>query len=397
MSSAIQTPLQTPVTRATRNIPAIRFVLVVVALLMVAGTFALAGPRSAFLVMIGLGFGLVLEGLRFGFTGPWRRMIQQRDGRGLQAQFLAIGLCALAAFPLLAAFPDELGGAHAPVGIAMVGGAFVFGAAMQIVLGCGSGMLVNAGSGNLMAVLALLGFVAGSFLGTLHLEWWTGLGTLPVHTMQNSFGSGAGLWMTLGGLALLAIFVLWRSAPGQRAPSPRLWLAAALVAALGILNLIVAGQPWGVVYGIGLWGAKLSQALGADVVATTFWSAPAHAERLQQSLFTDVTTLTNIGIIAGAFVAMRWRRVTDAQADSSGLAGSLGILLAGLILGYSARIAFGCNVGAYFSGIATGSFHGWVWFAAAFAGSAAALYFRPRLLNLLSLRASAMPGAGARS
>ena len=30
---------------------------------------------------------------------------------------------------------------------------------------------------------------------------------------------------------------------------------------------------------------------------------------------------------------------------------------------------FGCNVGAFFSGISTGSLHGWVWFAAAFAGS----------------------------
>ena len=38
----------------------------------------------------------------------------------------------------------------------------------------------------------------------------------------------------------------------------------------------------------------------------------------------------------------------------------------GLALGYASRLAFGCNVGAFFSGIATGSLHGWVWFAAAF-------------------------------
>jgi hypothetical protein len=39
------------------------------------------------------------------------------------------------------------------------------------------------------------------------------------------------------------------------------------------------------------------------------------------------------------------------------------VIGAGLVLGYSARLAFGCNVGAYFSGIASGSLHGWVWFA----------------------------------
>jgi len=44
-------------------------------------------------------------------------------------------------------------------------------------------------------------------------------------------------------------------------------------------------------------------------------------------------------------------------------------VLAGLALGYASRLAFGCNVGAFFSGISTGSLHGWVWFAAAFLGS----------------------------
>jgi uncharacterized membrane protein YedE/YeeE len=44
-------------------------------------------------------------------------------------------------------------------------------------------------------------------------------------------------------------------------------------------------------------------------------------------------------------------------------------IIAGVLLGYSSRLAFGCNVGAFFSGIATGSLHGWVWFAAAFAGA----------------------------
>jgi uncharacterized membrane protein YedE/YeeE len=53
--------------------------------------------------------------------------------------------------------------------------------------------------------------------------------------------------------------------------------------------------------------------------------------------------------------------------------------VAGLLLGYSSRLAFGCNVGAYFSGISTGSAHGWVWFAMAFAGSVLGVRVRERL------------------
>jgi uncharacterized membrane protein YedE/YeeE len=36
-------------------------------------------------------------------------------------------------------------------------------------------------------------------------------------------------------------------------------------------------------------------------------------------------------------------------------------LVAGFLMGYSARLALGCNVGAMLSGISTGSLHGWIW------------------------------------
>ena len=234
----------------------------VIALILFAPLFGLvmAGPRAGLLIAIGIGFGLVLEGLRFGFAGPWRMIVAERDGRGLLAQFLAIGLVASVAFPLLAAHGGELSPAHAPIGLGMVLGAFVFGAAMQLVMGCGSGTLVNAGSGNLVGLIALLGFIGGSFAGSLHLGWWTGLASLPVLSLQGLFGANGGLVVTLAGLAALAALVIWRAAPGKRLPPVRLWWAAALIAALALANLVVAGQPWGIVYGLGLWGAKIAQA-----------------------------------------------------------------------------------------------------------------------------------------
>jgi uncharacterized membrane protein YedE/YeeE len=52
-------------------------------------------------------------------------------------------------------------------------------------------------------------------------------------------------------------------------------------------------------------------------------------------------------------------------------------VIGGLMLGYGARLAFGCNIGAYFSGIASGSLHGWVWLVAAFAGNMVGVKLRP--------------------
>lgn len=342
-----------------------RAALIGAALALSLAVAVFAGARYGFLLVIGLGFGIALEGLRSGFAGPWRAMILRREAGGLLAQLLAIGLVALAAFPLLSSNPGELTGAHAPVGIAMVGGAFVFGVAMQLVLGCGSGTLVNARSGNAVSLVALPFFAIGSFLGASHLFWWTDLGTLPTV----GFSGATGLMGTLLALAVVAGFAWWRATPDGRSLPRRLVLAAIVVAALAVLNLVVSGQPWGVVYGLGLWVAKGVTLAGADLSANAFWGAAGNVERLQQSLLTDVTSLTNIGIVTGAFLVAAWRGGLQQPLQRLPARAWIATVLAGLALGYSSRLAFGCNVGAFFSGISTGSLHGWVWFAAAFLGS----------------------------
>ena len=52
-------------------------------------------------------------------------------------------------------------------------------------------------------------------------------------------------------------------------------------------------------------------------------------------------------------------------------------MIGGVLLGYGARVAYGCNIGAYFSGIASGSLHGWLWLPSAFAGNVLGTYLRP--------------------
>lgn len=353
-----------------------RGVLVLAGLAVVFAAALLAGGRFGLMLAIGLGFGIVLEGLRFGFAGPWRAMILRRDPAGIWAQLLAIGLVTLVALPMISAGSGELVGAEAPVGFAMIAGAFIFGAAMQVVLGCGSGTLVNAGSGNAVALVALPFFAIGSFAGAYHLIWWTDLGALPVI----KFSGWQGVAITLLGLAAIA-GLLWKLAPPEHRRLPRrLIIAAVLLAAFAILNLLVAGQPWGVVYGLGLWAAKAASAAGADLSGSPFWSAPGSLDRLKNSILTDYTSLTNIGIVLGAFLVASWRvgGLSQKLPKLPALAW-IAAIVAGFLLGYSSRLAFGCNVGAFFSGISTGSLHGWVWFAAAFAGSVYGVRLRPLL------------------
>ncbi len=334
--------------------------------------------RQGLLLLVGVGLGAALASPRFGFTTGWRNLVESRDPAGVYGQIILIGLLAALSIPMLAAFPETTA-ALGPLSISLLLGAFVFGAAMQIADGCGSGTLYKAGLGIPLNMAILPMFIVGSFLGSAHLNDWLALGALEPVGLVSELGAGWALGLTLAGLLAVTLVIGWWSGQGfklRRIPRRWLWGAVAL-ALLAALNLLIAGQPWGIVYGFGLWGAKAATSLGLfDPGANAFWSDPGHAERLRQTLLLDVTSITNIGILAGAlWVAPRRPAGSDAVSGRQWLAG----LVAGFLLGYSSRLAFGCNVGAMVSGISTGSLHGWLWVPLAFLGSLVGLRVRHRL------------------
>ena len=331
--------------------------------------------RQALLLLVGVGLGWGLAAARFGFTTGWRILVEQRDPSGVYGQIILLALLAAVSMPMLAHFP-ETHAALGPPSISLLVGAFVFGLCMQIADGCGSGTLYKAGLGVPLNMGILPLFALGSFLGSVHLNGWLALGaTEPVGLVQ-SFGATGALLATLAALTMVAVAVgLWSGQRFSLRRMPRRWVGGAVVLALfAALNLLIAGQPWGVVYGFGLWAAKAATGLGLfEPAANAFWSDPGHAERLRQSLLLDVTSITNIGILAGSlWVAPR--RPQDAK-PLTGQQWLIG-LAAGFIMGYSSRLAFGCNVGAMLSGISTGSIHGWIWVPLAYAGTLFGLRIR---------------------
>ena len=322
--------------------------------------------RQAVLMLIGVGMGAALAAARFGFTTGWRQLIEQRNPQGVAGQVLLLALASLAALPLLGQF-SELHAALGPPSVSLLVGAFVFGLTMQIADGCGSGSLYKAGLGVPLNMGILPLFALGSFLGSVHLDSWLSLGQTAPVSFSAVYGTGGALALTLALLAAVLVAVrLWVGA-GQSWFDKRWGWGAVALAVLATLNLLLAGQPWGVVYGFGLWAAKISVALGAfEPAINAFWGQAGNAQRLTQTVFMDVTTITNIGILGGAL----WVSA-KAPAGSKSLTTQQWVigLVAGFIMGYSSRLAFGCNIGAMLSGISTGSLHGWLWVPLAFAGT----------------------------
>jgi hypothetical protein len=358
--------------------------------------------RQAALFIVGAFAGVVLYHAAFGFTSAWRVFIADRRGAGLRAQMLMLAVTCAVFFPLLASgsvFGQNLRGSVSPIGVGVAAGAFIFGLGMQLGGGCASGTLFSVGGGSARMLITLFFFIIGSAIGTAHMGWWTAQPAWPATSVVTTMGPWAALATSLilfGGIAWFTMFAE-RKRHGalvddlrQTRPSTSPWagggrwlsgpwplVAGAIgLAVVNIATLTIGGRPWGVTSAFALWGAKWFAALGVDVASWSYWQAPAQAAALKSSVLMDVTSVMDFGIILGALLAAilagRFAPVMKISGRSVAAA-----VIGGLLLGYGARIAYGCNIGAYFSGIASGSLHGWLWLVAAFAGNIAGTGLRP--------------------
>jgi len=393
------TPVAARAVTSTDDRPINPRVVAIAALLLLGGVVylqRLVDWRHAALYLVGALAGVALYHAAFGFTSPWRVFVSDRRSGGLRAQMLMLALACALFIPLLASgtemFGQPLRGAVAPVGVSVVVGAFLFGLGMQLGGGCASGTLYTAGGGNTRMVVTLLFFIVGSVVGTAHVPYWHATPSLGAISLVDSAGAFGALGMSLGAFAVIALgaAALERRRHGTVAPLrgrgedpgrwlygpwPIVWGAVALVV-VNVATLLLAGRPWGVTSAFALWGAKSLAALGVDITSWEYWSTPGRIASLEAPVLTDTTSVMNIGILLGALTAAglrgRFRPVWRVPIKSLTAA-----VIGGLLLGYGARLAYGCNIGAYFSGVSSASLHGWLWFASAGIGTVAGTYLRP--------------------
>jgi uncharacterized membrane protein YedE/YeeE len=367
-------------------------------LLIVLGALYLAqavSVRQAALFVVGALLGLALYHAAFGFTSSWRVFIADGRGAGLRAQMIMLAVGVALFFPALSAgtlFGNPVSGLVSPAGTSVIIGAFMFGVGMQLGGGCASGTLYTVGGGSTRMIVTLIAFIAGSVIATAHMPFWSALPHLEPISLVKSLGLAPALllnWVVFALIAAITVVVEKRrhgrlvapQAPADRAstwlhgPWPLVAGALALVL-LNFATLALAGRPWGVTSAFALWGAKAASSLGIDTASWAFWSTKANAAALAAPVSHDVTSVMDIGIVLGAMLAAalagRYAPVWRVPLRSL-----MAAVVGGLLLGYGARLAYGCNIGAYFSGIVSGSLHGWLWLVAAFLGNVFGTRLRP--------------------
>jgi len=134
---------------------------------------------------------------------------------------------------------------------------------------------------------------------------------------------------------------------------------AILLSIFQIATLASTNDPWGVSGALANWGAWLYQLVGGSVDKWYYFSSAGAQETLTNGFLKDPGSIRNLGVIVGALLATLLASQFKIKKIKSGKQ-VVAAVLGGLMMGYGARIAFGCNIGALFSGISSLSLSGWV-------------------------------------
>jgi uncharacterized membrane protein YedE/YeeE len=145
---------------------------------------------------------------------------------------------------------------------------------------------------------------------------------------------------------------------------------AVILALLNIALIASTGKGWGVTTAFAYWAGWIWNGVGGDAHNWAYFTEVAKGFNGEGFNFlNDPASIMNLGIIAGAFLSV----LLASQARFKGLKSgkqAVAAILGGLLMGFGARLAFGCNIGALFTALPSLSGQGWVFIVFIFLGAA---------------------------
>lgn len=339
--------------------------------------------QAFFAVLLAMMMGGIFIMSGFGFTGAVRSAMREKKTLGVRAiiVFLAIVMCF--SYPLLISDSFGLQPIHTfvrPMGVSVIVGALLFGVGMQLAGSCASGSLVCAGRGQTTAWFTLVWMVIGATIAAAHDGFWQALPSVAPLSLISGFGVLGAILLQLALFLALYRYCCWQEAKRyhqvtslltpvfEQAASLTLLKGLILLALVYTLMTVVVGHPWGVAVPFAIWGIQIIDWLGLPF-DWQFWSfVAAYQQQVEQPFWQNTMSLTNMGVIVGAFLAVVWQQrksmpvvVTVVNHNAFNWRLWLVSAIGGLLMGYGAIIGFGCNISALVGGVASGSAHAWLW------------------------------------
>lgn len=385
--------------------------IVLIAMIVFAAAQSAKNPKLGLFLITGLSIGYLMQRSRFGFAGGIRRLYVTGESSLTKALMflLAISLVITAAIH----YGAFAGGAEAafraakgakiipgtqnvyPVNLGLVLGGILFGIGMMLGGGCASGTLTDVGEGEGRAIIVLFFFVTGSLWGAHDMDWWKSTIFFTAGKkvyLPDTFGFMGAILISLLGLLAIYVFSKWYESKRKREntfisleyaewekelPEPAeykffsaetyhkffvkrwsFYTGAVLLTVMFEVVLLTSGKSWGVTSTFVEWGAWMYQAVG--LVDVSNWGYFADKMKtINAGFMNDPGSMRNLGIIVGALISpllaghFSFKRAFNFR-DVAFYA------IGGLLMGYGARLASGCNIGALYSAIANMSLSGWI-------------------------------------
>jgi hypothetical protein len=294
--------------------------------------------------MVGMALGYALQRGRFCVNTAFRDLLLMRDTTLLRAWAAAL-LIQLVGIQLFAGLNLVKPDVPPFFWQANILGGFCFGVGMVLAGGCGSGTCYRVGEGMVGSLIALMGFGlatvatdAGALKpvqDTLRAQTLLINGAAPqlVHLVPPAPFPWLHVWV-IGAIIAVALFIwLWRTGPSRHQQG---WPWKVTGWALGIISLAawLSSSASGRAYGLSITGP----------IRSLFEFVTTGDLRLL-----DWGSYLLIGLFVGSFIAGRLYGEAKLRLPQAGR--TLQALGGGVLMGFGAQVAGGCNIGHGFTGL----------------------------------------------
>lgn len=147
----------------------------------------------------------------------------------------------------------------------------------------------------------------------------------------------------------------------------KFWAPLPAVIAAGILSTYyfgITGTFWAVTGEFTRWGGQLLQLMGVHTETWGYYKLI----HLEGTPLTRIDGMMIIGMFGGCFAAALWANNVKLRMPRSRIR-IFQAIVGGIIAGFGARLAMGCNLAAFFTGIPQFSLHAWFFALATAVGS----------------------------
>ena len=362
-------------------------VAVLLAFLTIAFLMRDINSEASITLIFGFAFGYVLQRSRFCFAAGFRDIFMIRNTAITRAILVLILLTSIG-FAFIQFLRGDLlpeGGIIYPLGLHTLAGGLLFGFGLVIAGNCVSGCLMRMGEGYLMQWWTFVGLLIGSAVGAWNLAFWGPFSIEKATSffIPQSLGWPATLVLYFAITAILyLIFLIYERRSIKNIKFNRItlsqfkaglveirrmlffganWsylLGAFFLALVNILLFYYWGKPAGITSGLTHLAGWLSCHIGFMPCDWYYFDKLIYLESRRTYLEHPLLFLS-AAIVAGSFFAsllhseFRVRRPKSLKFVISAFTG-------GTLLGYSSRVAMGCNFGGFWSGAASFSLHAWV-------------------------------------